>query len=37
VLPDDWSRFTVEETDHLFDWLDAYAKDMAEQEAKLKG
>lgn len=37
MRPDDWDRLTVEEVDHLLDWLDAYAKDMAEQEAKLKG
>jgi hypothetical protein len=37
VRPDDWERFTVEETDHLLDWLDAYAKDIEKQEAELKG
>ncbi len=37
MRPDDWAAYTVEETDHLLDWLDAYAKDIAEQEAKLKG
>jgi hypothetical protein len=37
VRPDDWERLTVEEADHLLDWLDQYAADMAEQEAKLKG
>jgi hypothetical protein len=36
VRPDDWARYTVEETDALLDWLDEYAKDIAEQEAKLR-
>jgi hypothetical protein len=37
VRPDDWGRLTVEETDALLDWLDAYAEDMAEQNANLQG
>jgi hypothetical protein len=37
VRPWEWDRLTVEETDHLLDWLDQYEKDIAEQEAKMKG
>jgi hypothetical protein len=37
MRPRDWDLVTVEEADRLLDWLDAYAKEMAAQEAKLKG
>jgi NTP pyrophosphatase (non-canonical NTP hydrolase) len=37
VRPDDWAAYTVEETDHLLDWLDQYDKDLKAQEAELKG
>jgi hypothetical protein len=37
IKPDDWARFTVEETDVLLDWLDQYAQQIKEQEAELKG
>jgi hypothetical protein len=37
VRPWEWDRLTVEQEDRLLDWLDQYAQDVAEQEAKLKG
>lgn len=36
MTPRDWDALTVEETDHLLDWLDAYLEQMekARQQAK---
>ncbi|MET9952392.1 hypothetical protein ABZ135_12695 [Streptomyces sp. NPDC006339] len=36
IKPDDWAGLTVEETDALLDWLDAYkaAQDEAEQKMR---
>lgn len=28
MTPRDWDLLTVEETDHLLDWLDAYQAQM---------
>jgi hypothetical protein len=36
VRPWEWDRLSVEEADHLLDWLDQYEKDVQEQEAKLR-
>jgi hypothetical protein len=36
MRPRDWDGCTVEETDALLDWLDAYIKEQQEAEAKLK-
>jgi hypothetical protein len=36
MRPRDWDACTVEETDLLLDWLDAYEKAQQEANDKLK-
>ncbi|GAA2351786.1 hypothetical protein [Streptomyces carpaticus] len=36
VRPWEWSLLTVEEADHLLDWLDAYEKQQAEATERIK-
>jgi hypothetical protein len=36
MTPRDWDLLTVEETDHLLDWLEAYTERMQEAIEKAK-
>jgi TorA maturation chaperone TorD len=36
MTPRDWDRLTVEETDHLLNWLEAYTERMQEAADKAK-
>lgn len=36
MRPRDWDQLTVEETDHLLDWLDAYQEAQRKANEELK-
>jgi hypothetical protein len=36
IRPWEWSLLTVEETDHVLEWLDAYKKDLDEANARAR-
>lgn len=36
MTPRDWDRLTVEEEDHLLDWLEEYTARMEETAARAK-
>jgi len=36
MTPRDWDGLTVEETDHLLDWLENYTEQLKEAASKAK-
>jgi hypothetical protein len=36
IRPWEWDLLTVQQADHVLDWLDAYKKDLDEANEKLK-
>ena len=36
IRPWEWARLTVEETDHVLDWLDGYRQQIDDANAQLK-